>query len=142
MAKDVLTISGPVRGKPRPRLTRYGGCYYGKDYDGFEAWVRSQYHGSKHTTAVSVTLLIQRPLPASRPKSVNQELDMAKPDVDNIAKCYLDALNGAAYEDDRQIVELRVLERNRRRGAEEQITIIIEDETERTVEEKWRHFTS
>lgn len=67
---------------------------------------------------------------------------MAKPDVDNIAKCYLDALNGAAYEDDRQIVELRVLERNRRRGAEEQITIIIEDETERTVEEKWRHFTS
>ena len=31
-----------------------------------------------------------------------------KPDTDNIAKSVLDALNGLAYGDDKQIVELKV----------------------------------
>ena len=31
-----------------------------------------------------------------------------KPDADNIAKIIMDALNGVAYEDDRQVVELIV----------------------------------
>jgi Holliday junction resolvase RusA-like endonuclease len=33
---------------------------------------------------------------------------LTKPDVDNIAKVVCDALNGVAYEDDKQIVELTV----------------------------------
>lgn len=32
-----------------------------------------------------------------------------KPDTDNIAKIVLDALNGLAYPDDKQVVELQVL---------------------------------
>ena len=31
-----------------------------------------------------------------------------KPDADNIGKVVLDALNGIAYEDDKQVIELRV----------------------------------
>jgi Holliday junction resolvase RusA-like endonuclease len=31
-----------------------------------------------------------------------------KPDVDNIAKSILDALNGAAYDDDKQVVALMI----------------------------------
>ena len=34
-----------------------------------------------------------------------------KPDADNIAKIILDSLNGIAYKDDSQIVELRVIKR-------------------------------
>lgn len=34
-----------------------------------------------------------------------------KPDTDNVAKIVLDALNGIAYHDDAQIVQLTVLKR-------------------------------
>ena len=35
-------------------------------------------------------------------------LPMVKPDTDNIAKSILDSLNGIAYKDDKQVVELIV----------------------------------
>jgi Holliday junction resolvase RusA-like endonuclease len=31
-----------------------------------------------------------------------------KPDIDNIAKCFLDAMNGIIYLDDTQVVELHI----------------------------------
>lgn len=34
-----------------------------------------------------------------------------KPDIDNVAKIILDALNKVAYEDDKQVVELTVIKR-------------------------------
>jgi Holliday junction resolvase RusA-like endonuclease len=36
---------------------------------------------------------------------------IVKPDIDNVSKCILDALNGIAYEDDNQVVELNVIKR-------------------------------
>ena len=39
--------------------------------------------------------------------------NLVKPDVDNIAKAVLDALNGIAYDDDSQVVELTVKKWNR-----------------------------
>lgn len=36
---------------------------------------------------------------------------LRKPDVDNVAKLVLDALNGVAYVDDKQIVELNVIKK-------------------------------
>ena len=41
----------------------------------------------------------------------NKLLPAKKPDTDNIAKAILDALNGLAYYDDAQIVELTVAKR-------------------------------
>ena len=38
----------------------------------------------------------------------NEILPMVKPDTDNIAKGVLDSLNGIAYKDDKQVVELIV----------------------------------
>lgn len=35
-------------------------------------------------------------------------LSSKKPDMDNIAKIILDSLNGIAYEDDKQVVELHL----------------------------------
>ncbi|WP_332834903.1 RusA family crossover junction endodeoxyribonuclease [Clostridium perfringens] len=34
-----------------------------------------------------------------------------KPDVDNIAKIILDSLNGVAYKDDSQIVDIRIIKK-------------------------------
>jgi Holliday junction resolvase RusA-like endonuclease len=36
-----------------------------------------------------------------------RELPMKKPDCDNIVKIILDALNGVAYTDDKQVVDVR-----------------------------------
>ena len=41
-----------------------------------------------------------------RPKSVKREYPTVKPDVDNFLKASLDALNGIAYDDDAQIIEI------------------------------------
>lgn len=40
-----------------------------------------------------------------------EELPKKKPDCDNIAKIILDALNGIAYDDDKQVVNLHVYKR-------------------------------
>ena len=32
----------------------------------------------------------------------------ARPDIDNLAKCVLDGMQGAAYEDDKSVIELRI----------------------------------
>ena len=41
----------------------------------------------------------------------NEILPEMKPDCDNIAKAILDSLNGIAYKDDSQVVELTVVKR-------------------------------
>ncbi|MEG1247059.1 RusA family crossover junction endodeoxyribonuclease, partial [Gordonibacter sp.] len=71
----------------------------------------------KHEGPVSVTIDVFRALPNSRPKRVAYEPDTVSPDADNIAKAVLDGLNGIAYEDDRQVVELHVRKHNRMRRA-------------------------
>jgi Holliday junction resolvase RusA-like endonuclease len=54
------------------------------------------------------------PIPASTSKKLQARMrtglmkPTTKPDTDNIAKICLDALNGIAYHDDAQIVELQV----------------------------------
>ena len=49
---------------------------------------------------------------------------MCKPDVDNIAKAVLDALNGVIWVDDKQVVELTV---KKYYGTSNEIQIEIED---------------
>ena len=60
--------------------------------------------------AVSISFLLATPKAWSKAKKeLAQEheiLPLKKPDVDNLVKTVLDALNGLAYEDDKQICEL------------------------------------
>lgn len=74
------------------------------------------YKGGKASGPVRVTVRVFLPLPKSRPKRMESEPCTVKPDADNIAKAVLDALNGIAYEDDAQVVELHVYKEDRRRG--------------------------
>ena len=60
--------------------------------------------------AVSVVFMLKMPTNWSKAKKLlaqDQEvLPTKKPDVDNLVKTVSDALNGLAYDDDKQIVEL------------------------------------
>lgn len=47
-------------------------------------------------------------LPKGRPKRVESEPYTCKPDGDNVLKCVLDALNGRAWADDKDVVIQRV----------------------------------
>lgn len=64
-------------------------------------------------------------MPKSRPKKALSEPDTYKPDVDNIGKVVLDALNGVAYLDDKQVTLLRVRKMPRVRGMDERIRITV-----------------
>ena len=60
--------------------------------------------------AVSIDFLMQTPKSWSKAKKemaqVQEILPLKKPDIDNLVKTVLDALNGLAYDDDKQIIEL------------------------------------
>lgn len=127
--KIELVIPGEPRGKGRPRIVRLkngrSGSYTPDKTVSYEELIRQrfrqQYPGEQAPfpakTPVSVTIGAFFPIPRSAGKK--QKLLMAsnhirptkKPDVDNIAKIVLDALNGLVWHDDAQITHLSVVKR-------------------------------
>ena len=59
---------------------------------------------------------------------MESEPDTFKPDIDNVAKAFLDALNGVAYEDDRCVTSIEVRKAHRERIAEEYVIVTIEED--------------
>jgi len=65
-------------------------------------------------TSLSVYLYIRVSIPQSYSKKRSEaclsgaERPAKKPDIDNIAKAFLDAMNGTVYLDDTQVVELNL----------------------------------
>ena len=106
-----VKVYGKVLGKPRPRVNRNGRVWTPKKFKDYEKKIANAYidaGGELLKGEVSVTVATYRELPKSRPKKVESEPDNFKPDVDNIGKIFLDALNGVAYEDDKQVTILCV----------------------------------
>lgn len=87
------------------------------------------YKGPRHEGPVSVRIDVFRALPGSRPKRVLGEPDTMTPDIDNIAKAVLDGLNGIAYDDDKQVVELHVYKHDRERRLGDSVRISVEGVT-------------
>lgn len=79
-----------------------------------EAWAE-QVGEWKSDGPVGVAIDVYRKLPEGRPLQVESESDTFRPDVDNIAKAVLDALNGVAFDDDSQVVRLRCSKHPRKR---------------------------
>lgn len=94
---------------PTKRRSKFGGhVYYDKrNYAEREA-IRAAYTGGVHEGPFRLVIEAHKRLPASRPKRIKSEPNTSVPDADNIAKSFMDALNGLAYEDDRACVELVV----------------------------------
>ena len=109
-------------GKERPRAARVGGfirMYTPKkslEYETDLAFKASQVMGEDPPLETPVHMDIKAfyPIPVSWSKKKQQQaLDglivPGKPDLDNVAKAVLDALNGVAYMDDKQVVRLALL---------------------------------
>lgn len=91
-----------------------------------ETLVSDAYKGEKYQGAVKVTVHIYKALPTSKPKRVERERNLTKPDIDNVLKAVLDGLNGVAYEDDAQVVEVSVTKHDRVRRAGDSIRFSVE----------------
>lgn len=111
-----LTIDGVPVAKGRPRFGRYG-TYTPKKTQEYEEYVKMCWlakYGSVQPLQQSLEVNIAFYLPI--PKSVNkkQRAEMLdgkikhtkKPDIDNLIKSVLDALNGIAYSDDSKIIKV------------------------------------
>ena len=75
---------------------------------------------------VVVTIFTRRGVRSDmRKRDGDAQVEIEKPDADNIAKLVLDALNGVAYHDDSQVSALLVVKDTRLRGASPKTTITI-----------------
>lgn len=131
--RTCFTVYGKVRGQSRPRFTtrcKFTRAYKDKRDVAYEQEIAKAYReagGTLHTGAVEVHITAYRALPQSRPLKVTHEPDTFKPDVDNICKIFLDALNGVAYKDDAQVVYITAKKQDRKRRPEEFVTVLVED---------------
>lgn len=108
-----------IVGKQRPRHTRQGRVYTPPKTTAFENLVALMWkaeHGASmagHDGPVRVHIHTSRQLAKSNPRFWLGRADTGKPDIDNIAKSVLDALNGVAYRDDSQVVGLNIEKKER-----------------------------
>lgn len=111
-------IKGEAIPKGRPRVNSKGWLYTPKRTKDYEELVASSYEGDKLTGALKVDICVFMAIPksetkANRLKMASGEIRPTKAngDLDNIVKSILDGLNGIAYEDDRQVVEIQASKR-------------------------------
>ena len=122
------TVFGEVLGKPRPRVTRHG-AYTPRKFVDYEKRIADEFRKQLPKPlegAVSVKVTIQRRMPKSRPRKIVSEPDMFRPDLDNIVKLVMDALNGVAYFDDNQVTLIQAEKLPRIRIDEEFVRIEVE----------------
>lgn len=106
-------VDGAPKGKGRPRFSR-GRAYTPRETVEYEKHIASHYDGDMLSEPLFVDITAYFSIPKSYTKNQKKAIkngDLTptkKPDCDNIAKVVLDALNGVAYEDDRQVIDLTV----------------------------------
>lgn len=112
-----FTIPGPPQGKGRPRFTKSGHTYTPAKTAEYEKLVKAEYirqcaGQSLHGQPVRISINAFFEIPKNTSKKRRSEMmgmdrrPTKKPDADNVIKIITDALNGIAYDDDRQIVAL------------------------------------
>ena len=113
-----LIIPGEPVAKGRPRVTKTGIAYTPAKTQGYENLVKMCYMEQSNkvklegqlTAHVAAYFQISKSASKKKAKQMEKhEIRPAKrPDIDNIIKAIFDALNKLAYDDDSQIVSLRV----------------------------------
>ena len=114
-----FTVPGEPRGKGRPRFGN-GRTYTDAKTVAYERLITEQATAAMRywpdgmvATPVSVRIDIYKGVPkswsmAKRRRALDGQEIPGKPDLDNVAKGVLDAMNGVAYVDDTQVVRLLV----------------------------------
>lgn len=117
-----IYVAGQPVGKARPRVTRSGRVYTPKKTqqaeDGIQQAAREAMQGQQMIEGpIYISAAFNMAIPASWTKGKqtqarNDELmPTTKPDLDNLTKTVLDALNGIVYRDDSQVVQLALSKR-------------------------------
>lgn len=118
----MFTVYGEPVGKGRPRFVRRGNftqTYTPVKTKSYEDEIRMMAKAAMGAsepleTPVTVAIYIRVGIPASFSKQKRKDSlegimkPTKKPDLDNIAKCFLDAMNEIVYLDDKQVVNLHV----------------------------------
>ena len=125
-----------ITGKGRPRVNSYTGIVYTptktKDYESLiEQYFLLKYPRFKQIEQrVKVSIIAYFDIPKSTKKSdiegmLNNEISPTKkPDIDNIVKIVLDAMNKFAFKDDTQITKLEV---EKKYSLEDKVYVKIEE---------------
>ena len=117
----VFSVPGKPAGKERPRFAKSGAVYTPTKTKEMEMLIAAYYRaaGGRNLGAVPVGIVIEMVygIPKRGTKEelakirAGKRVPMSKPDCDNCAKLVCDALNGVAYDDDRQITQIGVFKR-------------------------------
>lgn len=112
----IITIPGKPRGKGRPRFSRATGRTYTDDatavYENLVKTIWMTVVGKRLDGELAVSIEANYAIPTSKPKKIQAAMrdgsvrPTTKPDIDNVIKAVLDGLNGVAYADDAQVVEI------------------------------------
>lgn len=120
MKSYTFEVTGEIVGKARPRMNTYTGkAYTPTKTKNYEYLVKQRFllkypnaEVLEGRASVSILALFQVPKSTSKKNSekmLNKQISPTKkPDIDNIAKIVLDALNKLAYKDDTQVVDLNI----------------------------------
>jgi len=115
-------VYGEPVGKGRPRFARRGkftSTYTPQKTKTYEDEIRMMAKAAMGSsepldTPMTVAIYIRVGIPASYSKQKRKDAlagiikPMKKPDLDNVAKCFLDSMNEIVYLDDKQVVNLHV----------------------------------
>ena len=118
----MYTVYGEAIGKQRPRFVRRGNhvsTYTPEKTKTYEDEIRYMARAAMGAsppleTPVTVAIYIRVEIPKSFSKQKRKDAlegilkPTKKPDIDNIAKCFLDGMNGIVYQDDKQVINLHV----------------------------------
>lgn len=114
-----FTINSKLRGKGRPRFTKNGRTYTPKETVEYENMIKLEYQnqcgGYQFSGPVSVDITIVHMVEKASSKKARAEkltgltVPTKKPDIDNVIKIILDALNQVAYVDDRMVIDVHAV---------------------------------
>ena len=115
-----LEIDGKIIGKERPRVNLYNGRVYTpnktKDYENYirECFCIKYPNFKQIEGRVSIEIIAFKAIPKNISKINAQKMlegeisPVVKPDIDNIGKVVLDALNKFAFKDDNQVCKFSI----------------------------------
>ena len=112
----MIFVKGKPRGKGRPRFTARGHIYTDPITRSYENQIAAEYkaQGGEYLgeSAIKIFIEARYKIPASKSKKTRWAMfkdklfPKKKPDIDNVIKAVFDGLNGVAWKDDKQVVEL------------------------------------
>jgi len=98
--------------KDRPRFSKSGYAYTSKRTRDYEKLIAEEYKGpmidASHTVAVELNFDVSGTFISVTATENPDWKCSVKGDLDNYVKSILDALNGVAWQDDKQVISLKV----------------------------------